>query len=120
MVDPARIPHTCAQVFLRELSAEAPLDAAEAQERFDLLKAGHVGPRKKIGLHGVAADGFRLGDGRPDLVAKHRPARCLPGAVVACPICPSHLPCFPCAPSTAATCTSDYKAKRLGITEGQM
>src|SRR5262249_50804324 len=92
MVDPARIPHTAVQVFLREMSAEAPLDAAEAQERFDLLKQW-----KKIGLPGVAGDGngFRLGDGRPNLVAKHRPPLCLPVAVIACPICPSHF-CFPC------------------------
>jgi hypothetical protein len=86
-VDPARIPRRYVQVFLRELSIKPPFNAGEAQERIDLLKDG-----KEKGLHGVAGDGdgLRRGDGSPDLVAKHRPARCLRAAVVACVIVPGH------------------------------
>jgi hypothetical protein len=81
-VDPAHIPRTYVQVFLRELSTEPPLHAGEAQERIDPLKDW-----KKKGFLGIAADGdgYRLGDGFPKLVAK-RPARCLPSAIVACVI----------------------------------
>jgi hypothetical protein len=56
MVDPARVPQASVQVFLREPSTETPLDAGEAQERFDLLKQW-----KKIGLPRVVGDGKASG-----------------------------------------------------------
>jgi hypothetical protein len=44
-VDPARIPRPYAQVFLRELSPEPPLDAGEAQESFSTCRKYGSGKR---------------------------------------------------------------------------